>query len=225
MVKTMSQEQKLIFCNRCKNETNHVLKGEHSRRFYEKEHGQLMFWEEVADRLWICAGCEQGTLEHCYTMDGYVDESGNQFYESTYYPKRTQQHIPQKRFMKIPKKLDKLYAETVEAYNNGLNILCAAGLRALIEGICVDKNIRGKNLENKIDGLNSILPENIVKNLHSFRFIGNEAIHELSAPNKGDLLLAIEVSQDLMNFIYELDYKASQLKTKKAEKKRPTNKE
>ncbi len=204
-------EKKQIYCNRCKNETNHLNKGEHSRMYTEEEQGQLIYWEEHIDRFWICAGCEQGTLEKKHTVIGDNDANGNQIYESTFYPDRKYQHVLRKSFIKIPNKLNILYKETVDAYNNKLSILCAAGLRALIEGICVDKGISGRNLECKIDSLTSILPENIVKNLHNFRFMGNEALHELNPPENRDLILAIEVSEDLMNFIYELDYKASQL--------------
>jgi len=211
-------EKKTIFCNRCKIETNYVLKGDHTRRFYEEERGQLLYWEEEVNRFWVCAGCDQGTLEICYTMDGMLDQNGDNIYDSTYYPKRKVQYIHPKRYKKIPDKLGILYTETVEAYNNKLFILCAAGLRALIEGICVDKKITGNNLARKIDSMTTILPQNIVTNLHSFRFMGNVALHELNPPKKTDLSLAIDVIEDLMNFIYELDYKTTLLnKIKKKE--------
>ena len=212
--------KKRLYCNRCHNETNHVLKGEHSRRYYEEdEHGRPMFWEDLVFRFWICAGCDEGTLEEAYTMSSMVDEEGSQVYSFTYYPDRTAQQLQIKRFKEIPSKLFKLYSEAVRAYNNTLYILCSAGLRALIEGICVDKNVKGGTLEKKIDGLTSILPENIVKNLHNFRFMGNRALHELAPPNQKDLSLAIEVSEDLMNFIYELDYKTSKLNSRANSKK------
>ena len=215
--------RKRIFCNRCKNETNHILKCDHGRKFYEEENGELLYWEEEVARFWVCAGCDIGALEDCYTMSGMTDGEGNQRYSSTYYPKRKQDTIPQKIFLKLPEKLKQLHKETIAAYNDGLNILCAAGLRALIEGICVDKIIEGRNLEKKIDQLTSILPENIVSNLHSFRFMGNTAVHELSPPKRKDLYLAIEVIEDLLNFLYELDYKTSQLskKTNKKNKSQP----
>lgn len=203
--------KKRIFCNRCKNETNHILKSDHDRRFYEEENGQLLYWEEEVSRFWVCAGCDEGLLEVCYTMSGMIDEKGNQRYSSTYYPKRKQDIIPSKIFLKLPPKLKDLHKETISAYNDGLHLLCASGLRTLLEGICVDKNITGKTLENKIDKLNSMLPANIVSNLHSFRFMGNVAVHELEAPKRTDLCLAIEVSEDLLNFLYELDYKTSLL--------------
>ncbi|MCB0264797.1 MAG: DUF4145 domain-containing protein [Calditrichaeota bacterium] len=85
----------------------------------------------------------------------------------------------------------------------------------MIEGICDDKDIGGKNLEKKINGLEGILPKNIVKNLHQFRFMGNVALHDLKAPSRVDLSKAIEICEDLLNFLYELDYKTSQLKIRR----------
>lgn len=62
--------------------------------------------------------------------------------------------------------------------------------------------------------LRTIYSQTIVANLHGFRFMGNIALHELAAPKKDDLKVAIEVSEDLLNFLYELDYKASLLPQK-----------
>ena len=44
--------------------------------------------------------------------------------------------------------------------------------------------------------------------------MGNEALHELGAPDRKNLQTAIEVSEDLLNFLYELDYKARRLPKK-----------
>lgn len=204
-------DNKRIFCNACKDTTNHVLKAEHVRQFHHIEDDQLVFWEEIVYRFWICAGCDKATLEECYTMDGMRNQNDKQFYEYTVFPKRNEHEVSGKHFIQLPRKLDTIYRETIQAFNADLGILCAAGLRTLIEGICADKKIKGANLEKKIEGLADILPQNIVINLHSFRFMGNTAVHELSAPSRSELLLAIEISEDLLNFLYELDYKARRL--------------
>jgi hypothetical protein len=83
----------------------------------------------------------------------------------------------------------------------------------LLEGVCDDKRAKGRNLRDKIDSLQRLLPnKNIIRNLHHFRFTGNQAVHQLEAPNPNDARLAIEVMEDLLNFLYELDYKASRLR-------------
>lgn len=196
--------KKILFCNLCKTETNHICQSEHLRyREYEEN-----YWEQNRYRLWICAGCESATLEVAYQDVGYGSEDN---WDLDYFPKREENDVKGKSFRKLPDKLNKIYRETIQAFNNNLNVLCAVGLRALIEGICEDKGMKGNNLEVKIDGLKSILPTNIVTNIHNFRFIGNTAIHELTPPEKHALRLAIEIVEDLLNFLYELDYKASGL--------------
>ncbi len=67
--------------------------------------------------------------------------------------------------------------------------------------------------------VNIPLPKNIVSNLHSLRFIGNEAAHELAAPTVEELKLAIEICEDLLNYLYELDYKAQKLAGARGPKK------
>jgi hypothetical protein len=173
-----------------------------------------MYWEKVVYRFWICAGCESATLEECWTMRGYEDRDGKQIYNSTFFPRRTEYDVTGKHFKQLPKKLDGIYREAIQAFNDRLYVLCAAGLRTLIEGICEDKQVTGKNLEDKINALVGVLPQNIVTSLHSFRFMGNDALHEITAPKPEDLRLAIEISEDLLNFLYELDYKARRLLSK-----------
>ncbi len=202
-------KSKRIYCNRCKDETNHLLRCSHGRCCTE-DHG---YWEEFTYGLWTCAGCDTGTLELEWTAAGMYDGE-KQVYDYSYHPVRASQDLSQKVFRQLPKPLASIYREVVDAYNHRMHVLCAAGLRILIEGICQDKKVSGRKLEEKIDGLRAILPENIVQNLHGFRFMGNEAAHEIGAPERNTLSLAIEVSEDLLNFLYELDYKASRLPKK-----------
>ena len=207
------EQRKQIHCNVCARHTNHVLCGEHTRHANVIENKEWIYGEDFVYRMWVCAGCDTATLEeeyHCSLYDALTNP------EKHYYPQRELDHLRVKSYMRLPKNLAGTYRECVLSFNAGLRLLCAAGLRALIEGICKSHAIGGKNLEVKIDGLNKLLPEHIVKSIHSFRFMGNEAVHELKPPEKKDLELAIEVCEDLMNYIYELDYKAKQLPQKEA---------
>lgn len=202
--------RKRIFCNTCTGETNHVAQGDFVQR--TEDNDDAWMWQENIYRLWMCAGCESGMLEICYTNASIVDESGEQAYMYEYHPMRMTGSIATKSFVQLPAKLQRIYKETIQAFNADLDLLCACGLRALIEGICEDKGIQGGNLEKKVDALTSLLPKNIVESLHGFRFMGNTAIHELTPPHRYDLILAIAVSEDLLNYLYELDYKATQLR-------------
>jgi len=204
-----------IYCNTCKVETHHELKNSHKRYWDEwlngrDEYARATYWEEYQFRFWVCRGCDTAILEEAYTSIG-MDSPKGQLWESEYHPRRSVRALPHKRFIRLDKKLSGIYREVIESFNNRLLVLCAIGLRALLEGICAEKEITGRKIQQKINNLDKILPSNIVASLHSFRFMGNEAAHELQAPSESELRLAIEVMEDLLNFLYELDYKAQRL--------------
>lgn len=202
---------KRLYCNRCRSENNHLSRGSHSRTDTDSEG----VWKTVVYTLLTCGGCDTGVLEVSEIAAGWEIEEGEQFFRYAYYPPRASADHHKKLFRKLPKSLRVIYWETVDAYNGGLNILCAGGLRVLIEGICSDRKIRGPNLKEKVDKLEQILPKNLVQHLHAFRFIGNEALHELGIPEREILRMAIDVGEDLLNFLYDLDYKASRLSKRK----------
>jgi hypothetical protein len=214
MTEAEGNKRSKIYCNHCHRVTNHQLAGEHC---FGEGDPEIDEYEEYIYRLWICAGCERGTLESGNTFYGGVygqtDELGNQLWAQNFYPKRSHQDLTPKFFIKLKPKLKMIYKETIACFNGGAFVLCSAGLRALLEGVCDDKRVKGRNLRDKIDNLQRLLPnKNIIKNLHHFRFTGNQAVHQLEAPNSDDAKLAIEVMEDLLNFLYELDYKASRLR-------------
>ncbi|HZK71115.1 MAG TPA: DUF4145 domain-containing protein, partial [Clostridia bacterium] len=49
----------------------------------------------------------------------------------------------------------------------------------------------------------------IKSNLHGIRFMGNDSAHELDSFSREEVLIALEIMEDLMNYTYELDYKSS----------------
>ncbi len=226
-----------IFCNNCNRETNHICK----LNVYDSS--TLLDDEGVDDpnvipvrlvdgyRLWICAGCDAWTIEKYNAIMPDGEDSlliDRNYVDSTFIPERTRFHTQLKKYHQLPSTLNGIYREVLHSYNSGLPILCAVGIRMLLEGICEDQEIRGGNLFQKIEGLSAArLPKNIVNNLHSLRFLGNEAAHELIKPDPVELQLAINLAEDLLNFLYELDYRASSLtewrrKKGKIDKKPPT---
>jgi ribosomal protein L44E len=200
-----SPTSRRIFCNKCKRDTNHDLRGSYEHR-HEIETEQWDGWWGELCHLYACAGCESPTLMVIFEWS--EDEP-----ETTFWPPRTEDSHEAKQFHKLPAPLGKIYEESVEALNSGSMVLCTLGLRTLIEGVCNDKRLKGYNLQEKIDGLRKFLPSgNIVKYLHGFRFSGNQAAHKLTALTKQEARRALEVMDDLLMTLYDLDYKASLLK-------------
>ena len=61
MPKETATKTTRIYCNYCKQDTNHDLKGEHEFTWYDDD---AEFGESNLYRLWICMGCEHGVLQH-----------------------------------------------------------------------------------------------------------------------------------------------------------------
>jgi hypothetical protein len=138
------------------------------------------------------------------------DPDGTYAVTTEYFPKP--ERATKKEYHELPYLLTELYRETIETFNNDNLILCSAGLRTLLEGICKDQMPEQRGtLQTRIEGLKSIIPATIVDNLHSFRFLGNAAVHELARPSQKELALAIEVMEDILNVLYSLNYKSARL--------------
>lgn len=224
-----------LFCNTCKIETNHEVKAMHARTedVYDEETGeppfaQVIYWENWEYRLWVCRGCDTAMLEEAYTDAGMYNPDTDKYIEnSTLYPQRTRRVWPQKRFRYLDEKLKAIYQEVIIGFNAGIKIGCSMSLRALLEGVCVNKGITDEiawGLEDKLKKMEvgNHLPPNIVECLLSFKFMGDDAAHKLEAPTKNELELAISVMEDLLNFLYEAEYELAR-KAKRLAENRETD--
>lgn len=208
-----------IFCNVCRQNTNHTLIGFHRAPIEWVVYGTSIPVDEDDDgeryegdetcctefRLWACCGCDAGTME---AMNGFCEPYPP---STTFYPPRERLEVSYKEFRRLSPKLAAIYREVITSFNYDLSILCAVGLRALLEGICKDKGLSGNNLYQKIDGLKDHLPDHIVEALHHYRLIGNEAVHDLADVDQQTLKALVQVIEDILNYLYELDYKTAQL--------------
>lgn len=211
-----------VYCNSCKSITNHeVLKFEERESFLEEE--QIGFYD--CWQIIQCLGCEDISFRLFSTnSEAYDYETGKPCEYITLYPNRSDKALEIKPYYNVPSIVKKIFVETIEAYNNGLNILCAAGLRAIIEGICKNENItdgpveqitktegikvvRSNKLIGKINGLleKGIITKKQVEILHQPRFLGNEALHDLEAPKTEILRIAIEIIEHMLDSLYEMD--------------------
>ena len=117
-----------------------------------------------------------------------------------------------------------IYRETVNAYNAGMHILCTAGLRSLVEGICADQGVKDGPLplirkqdgsksslrrSNKLEGMiygmleKGFLTKVQAESLHEHRFMGNDALHKLDTPSALALRLSIEMIEHILETLYE----------------------
>lgn len=147
---------------------------------------------------------------------------GDNEYSYAYHPGRKNLGEREaKRFHHVDKKLTDSYKEIIIAFNQGLEIVTAMGVRALLEGICIMENIDDKiawGLSKKIEKLKNAenIPDTIIDGLNGLKFIGDDAAHRLIAADKHTLRLSIDLLESLLTHMcearIELEKKAEQVR-------------
>jgi len=235
-----TQSEAKLYCNRCGHYTDHDIIAHESQKFTPENTPDMQI--EFAEGTWEmlkCRGCGEITFREMWvTSEDYNPITGECEPKIQLYPPRSENLLQTKLYYSVPANLKRIYQEIVDCYNRKNYTLCAAGLRAIIEGICVANNIkegpvevRGKdgttkvirksNLEGKIEGIAKagFITETHAKTLHELRFLGNNAIHELQRPSPEELKLAIEIIEHTLDNVYEVLNKAERLRRKRVHRK------
>jgi hypothetical protein len=201
----MLEKNKKSYCENCDFETNHHILKKESINGDE----DYQFTENYM--IVQCKGCDRISFRNEFIdfENAYPDEYDNWHPEITIttYPKKTiQQTI--NNIWALPDKIQTVYLESINAYNSECYLLCGVGFRAVIEAICLDKNITGRDLAKKIDNLTKqkLITEKEAQRLHSIRFIGNDSVHEMNVPEKKKLLIVLNIVIHLLNNLYIIDY-------------------
>jgi hypothetical protein len=166
---------------------------------------QVSMWEDTDYRMWICLGCDTALIDELTWLNS------QDLIDYQVHPIRNVEHRQTKQYQVLPTQLSKVYQEIITSYNSNMHLACGILLRALLEGIIVNQGITDTDawgLEEKLSALekNKRLPENIVHSLEGFKFIGDNVAHRLTSPRADELSLAIDVIEDLLNFLYEVEY-------------------
>lgn len=154
-----------------------------------------------------CAGCDSFSYAIARWEEGDYDHCSGDFeYSWKTYPYAKGQRLPFEESHELPPKIRIIYKEVIGAINAQLPVLSAIGLRALIETLCKERGVKGKNLADLIDGLatNGVLSTAQASILHSHRFLGNIAAHEIESAKQKELIAALEIAESLLRTIYVL---------------------
>ncbi len=224
-------------CEKCSNKTKHLVLQSINQSDSEPvdSHDPRYGNVEWLDRYQIiqCQACDNISFRHLSWFSEYQDEYNDGTTEYLY-PQQPNNELATREFPNTPEILQRIYKETIDAYNFNAFTLCAGGLRALVEGICDDKQIkngpiektendgsvkivRNHKLVGKIAGLHEvgILSKSHSDILHEHRLLGNEALHELKQPSKIELTSAIEIIEHILESLYEIPQKADRLRSSK----------
>ncbi len=189
------------FCRNCKGLRNH-------KELFKKE---LRGSDDNDFFMWIenycvieCLGCENISFLKVYGDTDMVDydEEGkpDYYFDKMIFPFYLKKSNELEYQNYIPENIRTIYIETITAFKADLSILTAGGLRAIIEALCNHLKIKNDNLSIRIDLLNKkghlTLSES--KRLHSIRFMGNDALHEIVKPKNEHLYLLLEIINHLL---------------------------
>lgn len=224
----------LVHCNNCNHPTTHTVIAEKVERSINTELigiDWVDFWTDTHVETLKCGSCSEFALKkyNIWCEDGpFYPE-----YNITIEPKRGSASLkPAQSFKNISENILNLYQEIIVTWVHEANLLCAGGIRAILEAICIDKGIKGgtvpdppkpgfkESLKGKIYGLYEAgyITIKHAEILTHHQYLGDKALHELKRPSKEELELAIEIIAHTLSSIYELEVKAQELKSKEAQR-------
>ena len=218
------EEIKKIQCITCGIETKHEKLWSKTYKWDSEEAG--IHGIDVYE-AYSCLGCENVTFckistnSENFEMIG-KDKEGKEIIEYSksinYYPRRNKRMIKEKyEIWHAPARIRRIYHETIEAYNNELLTVCALGIRAVIEAICIEEGVKTEGLYNKIEELikKGIITSKLGGGLQECRLLGNESAHQLQIFGDEELLAAINLIENVLESHYIMDNKIKDIKDRK----------
>lgn len=198
------------YCHKCNGLRNHKILSEKKTSGAEDE-----FYFQWKNNFYImeCLGCDNvsfleayGDTEMVHHIDG---EQPEYYFRNTIYPYYIENGKELRYIHFLPEKIKNIYTETIAAFKANAYILTAGGFRAIIEALCNHLRIRKVNLSERIDQLHNkgYLTSNESKRLHSIRFLGNDALHEMETPKERQLLILLDIVNHLLENLFIHDKK------------------
>lgn len=200
------------YCHSCCNENNHEI------LFIQSIHSDDGDYNWSTDYRTIrCLGCGCITFRkdfHDYEQ-AFPNEDDEWEYPitTTIYPPYLKDHRGLDGLWNLPKSIQVIYLESIQALKSDCKLLAGAGFRSVIEAICLHKHIKGRNLEQQINNLakEGIITKKECERLHSIRFLGNDSIHEMKVPDGKQLKLVLDIVEHILKNIYLIDYEVDKI--------------
>ncbi|KEQ17067.1 DUF4145 domain-containing protein [Endozoicomonas numazuensis] len=191
------------FCTSCQLDTWHDVEGYYSESS-DPEHYHCQTDYSVVK----CRGCETASFRReLHDYEAAYPTHDNEWEVPSVvdtYP------LPPKGNLEtyhLPDIVSKIYQESCSAYSDKSYTLAGIGFRAIIEAVCNDQDIKGKELSTKINNLSSkgLISKKDSNRLHSIRFLGNDAAHDIKTPSLVSLEAALVIIEHLLTTVYILD--------------------
>ena len=193
-------------CNHCKCSTKHEILYKHSFESNPEE-----YHVEVIHMLIQCFGCERVSFrKEFHNYESHYQITKDKWKHDTtidIYPHFIEGHNRLENIWGIPDIVQSVYKESILVIQEGAFTLAGLGLRATIEAICNEQNIKGKDLQKRINAMirEGLISKSDANRLHSIRFMGNDAAHDIKKANKASVLIALKIVEHLITTVYILD--------------------
>lgn len=207
-------------CIFCENRTNHIIIA--NTEDFEIKYADQKTTEYESYNIVQCLGCDQISFLHLKWDENSIGEF-NEFIKREYNYPEDLDFLYSEEFLSyddinfLPSIVSKIYEEVKVSFINEAYTLCGIGIRTIIEAVCLNKKITGRNLQEKI---NSLVDEgHISKNEHQIldrlREIGNISAHKIISPSEADLEAALEATNHLLRAVYIVNQKTKRLQKNK----------
>ncbi|ENB01395.1 TPA: DUF4145 domain-containing protein [Escherichia coli] len=205
----MSVKHIKSYCRDCCKNTNHNVLSEHTDAYREE------YSCDISYQILQCLGCDTKSFRNVfYDLEAAYPTDENNWEvpeEVTVYPKAVEGHKEIKNLWDLPDIVRTIYSEVLTALRENSKVLAGLGLRAVVEAVCNDLTIPGRNLEVRINKLVSsgYISKNDAERLHGIRFMGNDAAHDIKTPKSTTLSVALQIVEHLIASVYTLENQAN----------------
>ena len=199
----MAHQDVKNYCRRCNRTTWHSIEGLHQFTTDPEEYNCM-----IEHSIVKCKGCEGVTFRLTeYDYEQVYPTEDNEWEVPISIDNYPKANVCTIETHYLPQVVRKIYSETCNAYKEGAKTLAGIGFRATIEAICNDQDIKGKELSNRINNLalKGLISQKDSTRLHSIRFLGNDAAHDIKTPNSRSLDAALIIVEHLLTTVYILD--------------------
>lgn len=191
------------YCVACEHKTNHDIEGT-----YEDERHPDQYHCMIEHSVVKCRGCNTVSFRKVFhDYEGAYPDDSNEWFVPTEvetFPLAKKGNL---NASYLPVIVANIYQETCSAYRDGGLTLAGIGFRATVEAICNDQEISGKELSTRINNLASkgLISKKDSTRLHSIRFMGNDAAHDIKKPSQKSLQAALLIVEHLITTVYIID--------------------
>lgn len=209
-----------VFCVNCDSRTNQLIR----TKFAPQDKAEYEPFEHNEYCVTECLGCNNVAFIHQKWDDDEeaVNENGDpvkwvsHFMEDERYFEEYE-FLHEQDAHELPAMILDLYDELIEAMQHRSRVLSGVGLRMVVEAVCIQQKIPGRNLSMKINNLfeKGVISKNELEILDKLREIGNVSAHQIKGPTDSILEAALLAVNHLLRSIYVVHKRTRKLRSRK----------